>query len=287
MLIIRILLTALIPLTTFGMSKDFRIVNDRLPHEFTLLFESLKAQVSSPHETRALVDLARELDENLGLLSKEHLYFLVKSEIIKNVLEHNHQKVRNFDVTVFLLERLQKDLNSKNQELNSFSLWIWRSILAELIHRKDMGLITERTFDPKRFKGNKQNSALRFKKYLKYLTPWVDKMDGLSAKEFNQYSTTVAWSILKKLNQRSLLFKRFASTATSSTRIAIFNIPTDLLENRDDKVSQPFKEEPTLTLKEESQKQKSQAIKEVQAASPDDLSPLSEEVSRELENKID
>ncbi|MFP5386153.1 MAG: hypothetical protein ACLGHN_08750 [Bacteriovoracia bacterium] len=284
-MIFKILLPLLVSSTAFGFDLDFKTVNDRVPLEFNLLFNSLKTNVKTPSDKLKLIGITKELDANLGFLDKEHIFFLMKSEVIKNVLEYRHQKVRAFDMTTFLLERLEEEFEKKEKYLSPFSKWIWRSILAELNFRKKMGLITQKSFNPATFDGPNRAEALRFAKYLNYLLPWIDKMDSLTAAEFNELTTEVSWATLRRLNERSILFKRYASTSEGDTRVQIFNIPGRLLEFHPEEIKRIQSDEAPLTLKEKSAKEKTQASKEVQAASPDDLSPLSDEVQKELEEK--
>jgi hypothetical protein len=279
------LLLLLIPTISFGFDKDFKTVNDRVPLEFNYLFESMKIGSQSPSDKLKLVGICKELDENLGLLQTEHIFLLLKSEVIKNVLEYKHQKVRAFDMTIPLISRIEEDFNKKQSLLNPFSQWIWRSIIAELKHRESMGLITNKSFNPNSFEGGKKLDANRFARYLNYILPWIDKMDSLSAAEFNNLSREVSWVILRRLNERSLLFKRFASTATTGTKVNIFNIPSKLLELHPEDIKRMQSDETPLTLKEESEKEKLKAREQVQGVTPDDLSTLSDEVSKELEQK--
>lgn len=271
--------------STLAFDKDFKTVNDRVPLEFNLLFESLKLEIKTPSEKLQLVGLAKELDDNLGFLKKEHIFFLMKSEVIKNVLEFKHSKVRSFDVTVFLIERLEEDFKKKGQYLNPFSQWIWRAVLAELNLRKKMGLISNKNFNPQLFTEAKKADAQRFARYLNYLLPWIDKMDSLSPSEFNDFTKKVSWIILRRLNDRSLLFKRFASTATGDIKVTLFNIPQNLLDLHPEEIKRMQNNEAPLTLKEEAEKEKTQALQEIEFATPDDLSPLSDEVNKELEKK--
>jgi hypothetical protein len=273
------------PAISFGFDKDFKTVNERVPLEFNYLFESMKINLKSPSEKIKFIGLCKELDENLGFLQTEHIFFLLKSEVIKNVLEFKHQKVRSFDMTTSLLKRIEEDFSKKESLLNPFSQWIWRSIIAELKHRETMGLITNKSFNPNFFEGSKKVDANRFSRYLNYILPWIDKMDSLSAAEFNQLTKQVSWIILRRLNERSLLFKRYASTASTETKVTIFNIPAKLLELHPEEIKRMQSDEAPLTLKEESQKEKLKAMEQVQAVSPDDLSPLSDELSKELEQK--
>lgn len=284
-MIYKILLPLLISTTVLAFDKDFKTVNDRVPLEFNHLFESMKFLIKTPSEKIQLVGICKELDENLGFLQKEHIFLLMKSEVIKNVLEYKHKKVRAFDITTFLLSRLEEDFQKKSPALTPFSQWIWRSIMAELKNRQKQGLITTQSFNAENFAGAKQVEAKRFARYLNYLLPWIDKMDSLPAPEFNGLTKEVSWTILRRLNERSLLFRRFSSTASTDTKITIFNIPGKLLELHPEEIKRMQSDEPPLTLKEESEKEKTEASKQVQDVTPDDLSPLSEEVSKELDQK--
>lgn len=281
-----LLFILILPLSAQAFDKDFTAMADRVPLEFTHLFNSLKMGIKTPAEKIQMIGICKDLDENLGQLQKEHIFLLMKSEVIKNVLEYKFKKVRQFDMTLLLLDRLEEDFKNKEKYLNQFSQWIWRSILAELRFRRDMGLITARSFDVNQFDGAKKAEAQRFARYLTYLMPWIDRMDSLTAPEFNNLSKQVSWVILRRLNERSLLFKRYASTATSNTKITIFNIPQKLLELHPEDIKRMQQNEVPLTLKEESEKEKTEATKQVQDVTPEDLSPLSDEINEELNKKI-
>lgn len=284
-MISKILLILLISVPAFAFDKDFKTVNDRVPLEFNYLFDSMKLIIKSPNEKIQLVGICQDLDENLGFLQKEHIFLLMKSEVIKNVLEFKHKKVRSFDMTTFLVTRLEGDFEKKKAFLTPFAQWIWRSILAELKYRQSLGLITARSFNAGNFDGANKTEAARFARYLKYLYPWIDKMDSLTATEFNDLTKEVSWITLRRLNERSLLFKRFASTASTDTKVTIFNIPSKLLNVHPEDIKRAKDEAPTPSLKEQSEAEKTEATKQVQSATPDDLSPLSDEVSKELDKK--
>jgi hypothetical protein len=280
-------------LTVFGFDNDFKTVNERVPLEFQHLFDSMKLQIKTPAEKVRLVGLAQELNANLGFLPKEHIFLLMKTEVTKNVLEYKFPKVRQFDVTVTLIDRLEKDFAKKEKLLNPFSQWIWRSIIAELKLRKDMGLITDKTFHPNNFTGAKQAEAYRLRRYLNYLLPWIDRMDALTPFAFNELTKEVSWVILERLNNRSLLFKRYASTAVGDTQIALFNIPSRLSDLKPEEIKkmqnneedQPIKQ--TETLQDLSAKEKEKASDEVKKATPEDMSPVSEDVNKALEKAVD
>ncbi|MFL5783901.1 MAG: hypothetical protein ACJ76H_04765 [Bacteriovoracaceae bacterium] len=267
--------------SAFAFNKDFKTNNDRVPYEFQLLFTSMKLEVKTPIEKVQLVGICKELDDNLAFLAKEHVFLFLKSEVIKDTLEYKFAKVRQFDLTASLIDRLDRDLKKKEQYLNPFALWIWRSIIAELNLRREHGLITQKSFNARGFEGAKLNEALRFEKYLRYLMPWIDKMDALSPGDFNTLTKDVGWVILRRINDRSLLFKKFSSTAAGDTKLPLFNIPAKLLELNPDDIKD-IQNEKLLpaSLREEGAREKSEASEAVEKVTPTDMSPLSEEIDK-------
>lgn len=275
------LILLLTTFSAFAFNKDFKTNNERVPLEFQHLFTSMKLEVKTPIEKVQLVGLAKELDDNLGFLPKEHLFLFMKSEVIKDTLEYKFSKVRQFDLTVSLIERLERELKKKETYLNPYATWIWRSVIAELNLRREHGLITQKSFNPRAFEGAKLAEALRFEKYLKYLMPWIDRMDSLSAGEFNKLTKEVGWTVLRRLNDRSLLFKKFASTAAGDTKLPLFNIPAKLLELNPEEIKN-IQSEKLLpsSLQDEGLREKDAAAESVEKATPTDMSPLSEEIDK-------
>lgn len=278
------LLFLLLPFNVFAFHKDFKTINDRVPLEFQHLFTAMKLEVKTPIEKVKLVGICKELDDNLSFLPKEHLFLFLKAEVIKDTLEYKFSKVRQFDLTVSLIDRLEKELTTKEAYLNPYALWIWRSIIAELKLRRDHGIITQKSFNPRGFEGAKLAEARRLEKYLKYLLPWIDRMDSLPVNDFNTLTKEVGWTVLRRINDRSLLFKKFASTAAGDTRLALFNIPQKLLELNPEEIK-AIQNEKLLpsSLRDEGAREKDEAAESVEKATPTDMSPLSDEVSKEIE----
>lgn len=270
------------PILAFSFDKDLKITSDKTPLEFDLLFDSMKLQSKTPADKIRLVGMAQELNKNLGFLPKEQIFLLMKSEVTKNFLEHKFSKVRQFDVTNLLIDRLEKNLIEKGKLLTPFSTWAFRSIIAELKTYQKEGLITDKSFNPDLFKGEKREKALRLKKYLTYLLPWIDRMDALPASDFNELSTEVGWEILDRLNSRSLLLRRYAAEGSAASGNLI-NIPDRLTDLKPEQIKNLQNNNSDLSLKEKSVKEKNEASEEVKSATPDDLSPLSEDVSIEID----
>lgn len=269
----------------FAFDKDFTAISDRVPLEFTLLFDSMKLEIKTPSEKLRMVALCKDLNDNIGFLKKEHIFMLMKTEVIKSTLEFKFNKVRQFDMNSLLLSRLENDYASKKKYLNSFSRWIWQSIIAELNYRKKMGLITDASFNAGRFEGAKRMDALRFQRYLTYLYPWIDKMDSLDAAAFNQLSKEVSWAILERINERSILFKRYASTAAGDTQTVIINIPQKLLDLHPEDIKKMQNDTLPLSLSDQSKVEKAKALEQIDKVTPLDMSTMSDDLATELEKK--
>ena len=284
-MISKLLLLILFSAPSWSFDKDLTTINERVPLEFNHLFDSLKLEIKKPSEKIRMIGLCKDLNDNLGFLQKEHIFMLMKTEVIKGTLEFRFDKVRQFDVNQMLILRMEKEYENKKGYLNPFSKWIWQSVLAELNHRKKMGLITAQSFNPGNFDGTKKSEAMRFQRYLNYLFPWIDKMDSLDAAAFNKIAKEVSWSILKRINERSILFKRYASTATGDTQVTIINIPQKLLDLKPEEIKRMQNDQAPLTLAEQAKKEKAQASQEIEKVTPLDMSTMSEDVANELEKK--
>ncbi len=279
-----IVFLCLFSLKASAFNKDFTIISDKTPYEFNIMFNSMKGQVKELNDQIKLVGISEDLNRNLGFLEKEHIFLLLKSEVTKSVLEYRFEKTRQFDITLSLIQRLESRFEDQQRYLTDFSKWIWRSLIAELKHRQKLGLITQSSFNPTLFSGEKKAQALRFQKYLHYLMPWIDQMDNLDHQRFNELSLKVSWEVLRKINDRSLLFKNM-SYAQASESTQLFNIPEKLQNLTPDKVKELQFLDQNKSLREKALEEKTKATDQINQIEANDLSPLSDEISKELENQ--
>lgn len=281
-----LLLFILSPGIGLPFDKDLTTNPERVPLEFTYLIESLKSEIKAPAEKIRLVGLVNDLNDNLGFLQqREHILLLIKTEVAKNVLEYKFGKLRQLDITTLLTERLEEKLKKSEPELTKFSLWIWRSIVAELRHRQSAGIITTRSFSPHLFDGAKRSEAVRFQRYLQYLSPWLDQMELLTPVQFNELTKLVSWKVLERINERSLLFKRFSSSAFGDSKVTLVNIPQRLLNLSPEDIKRMQQDVESPTLKEAAAREKSEAQSTLEKITPEDLSPLSDELANELDKQ--
>jgi hypothetical protein len=110
-------------------------------------------------------------------------------------------------------------------------------------------------------------------------------MDSLDAGKFNLLAKEVSWAILERINHRSILFKRYASTSAGDTQTTIINIPQKLIDLRPEDIKKMQSDTMPLTLSEQSKVEKAEASEQVEKVTPLDMSTMSDDLARELENK--
>jgi hypothetical protein len=159
-------------------------------------------------------------------------------------------------------------------------------VLAELRLKNEEGLISELPFSTTKFEGGLKTKAIQFQRSLKYLIPLIDKMDSLNADEFNLLMKKISWQILERLNNRSLILKMNTYEQEKNQRFSLFNIPQKLIDMKPDEIKRMQSENQPRTLEEKANLEKMNALKQADQIMPEDLSPLSEEINRELEGKI-
>ena len=273
--------------SVLAFNPDFKTISGRTPHEFDLLFETLKSESKMPSNQLIMIGLCKDINEGMKTLAPEHIYILMKTEVTKGTLQHSFKKARQFDFNDMLVERVQKAVVSKQEKYSRFANWIAQSILAELKLRQSNGIISAKSFNPNLYNGEKKNEAIRFQRYLKYLNPWIERILNDGPEDFNKLSRIVSLEILGNINSRAQLFKKFSPSNASATATNVINIPQKLLDLSPEQIKdmQNDRPAPEATLSEQSKKEKLEAAKEIEKVTPLDMSPISEDVARELESE--
>ena len=112
--------------------------NNNLPHEFKILFESLKNDLKTKEELMRFIYQCNILNQNLKHLKKEQSFLFVKTQIIRHVLESKYTKVQKIKITPQLISKIEMSYVNKKGNLSSFSKWIWQSILTDLKEKQDL-----------------------------------------------------------------------------------------------------------------------------------------------------
>jgi hypothetical protein len=278
-----------LPTLSFGFNKDFVVNDERVPYEFKLMFETLKINAQDYSSQAHLVSTSLELNNQLNKLGKEHLYFLLKSEIYKHTLQYNFTTKRLFKLTSFSLDRLREKLNKNSSQYSGFSKWIFQSLIADCKVYEDNGLVTNANLNPQTLNAEKYIQYQKLNRLLKYAGPWLEKIDTLSPNEFNSLSKEASLNVFEHLKIRGKLFKNLTQNALQADPIDLITVPDSVksLISNDVPVTQAKNVSPTApTLEEKSEKESLKAQDQVDKIDTPDMSKISDDINKELEKKV-
>jgi hypothetical protein len=222
-MILSFLFFILVP-ESFSFHKDYKLVNDRAPLEFKLMFESMKYSLKEMNDQIRLIVLTQHINKGLAPLSKEQCLFLLKSEVYKALLEWPHSATQ-FQVGSHTLERMKKNLEAGKSVYTPYSQWILEALIADLEKFKQDGLLDLSPSQKSSLKGDKAAQYQKMQRVLKYTRGWLEQADTLSAKDFNHLSEQLAWRTLERVKEKAALFRRFSSKAIQDKQEDTFNIP--------------------------------------------------------------
>lgn len=247
--------------------NDFKLINDRTPIEFNVLFESMKNSLRDPVKQAELAVICNKINKGLAPLKVEQVKFLIMSEIYKTILEWKFPKNEsNFSSSD--LKRILFNRENNQNIYTPFSTSIILSIVAD----------AERIA----IDDNKLQNAEK-KQIQQYVGKWLKQADNLSPTDFNALTLEVSWEILKRIERESILFQELSSKAIEDVREDTFNIPQ---LNIQQPASKPKTPNSTISVSEQSEEIKEQSEKAMQkiGVTPGDIS--SDDFSNAI-NKID
>lgn len=203
-------------------NKDFKLVNDRAPHEFKVLFESMRNSLRDPVEEARLVAYCSRIDKGLAPLKRDQSMLLLKTEIYKTLLEWKFSK-SDYRVTNKSLDRIKTNLTNDAAIYTPFSKWVIETMMADLEGFRASGELD--TAESVRNRSSGDENARQITKILTYTREWLHKADTLTAQNFNELTQKASWMILQRVREKALLFQELSSKAVQVTEEKTFNIP--------------------------------------------------------------
>ncbi|MBF0297704.1 MAG: hypothetical protein HQK51_03230 [Oligoflexia bacterium] len=227
-----------------------------LPLEFQFLIESYQHSNLTDKEKNEFIDLIKKLDINLKVLPQKYIYFVIKSEIYKELLENkiiyrNNEQQRSSTSQLMetdevldslSIKKINKLLSNNYLIYTSFGKWLIESLQADIWE-----LTSSKFFDEKL---NKNNNSARDKKFLresekieknkiqnkkKLLTPIYQEVIKKKAEDFNELLKPIMHSILVKLVYQTTIFVnftmyKFAPKAKAASNLTFYQF--DWIDNK-------------------------------------------------------
>lgn len=193
--------------------------------EFSFLLESLQDYPMGAEEIKNLETRIKSLDTHLQYLSTSEMNFLLKSEIYKGILHHDHG---NEEFKLETAEKLIKDLGLKqNVQSIPFHRWLTESFRLDLlILTKDKKFQNLLNFKKSKSAISNLQDKSHFKK-VQLVMGWGNFLNSSSDEELSTHLKPLLLQILATLDQRAELFAKltkFNYSASNKLPLKFFNI---------------------------------------------------------------
>lgn len=206
-------IACLVSLPLFSATKVL-MPTENLPKELIYLTESLQElNLKNIEKTKDNDQSFTDLEKKLQYLTKQEVYFLVKSEMYKSVLSFKPPaKIKDMYYQKEILALVEERL--KTVSLNSFSQWLITSIL------KDLNILFESkhypSFTLERGKGVvTSSSSKKMQKKFNFLLPWIQSFLDEEAQLFQYSLIPVMEKSLSSINKKIGYLISFSEKSTS------------------------------------------------------------------------
>ena len=205
-------------------SESYYVKKD-LPGELKLIFQSLAKIKLNEKEKKMLDDIVWHVDRYFTSMEKEEIFFLIKVNVYKTILEFKKKNKRILSISPEEMENLVGE-KLKSAPYSEFSKWLLRAIISDyknIIKTKNYKIIHGDS------------------KKLQLIMPWYFDFINLSMEEFELNLKDLYFLILKKISLASmglLNHSRFNYKESPSEKLAFFEyrepallIQPDTLDN--------------------------------------------------------
>ncbi|RLA64696.1 MAG: hypothetical protein DRQ88_07140 [Epsilonproteobacteria bacterium] len=157
-----------------------------LPAEFSYLIESIQLYPLENKEREILGENIKELDQMLSELTKEEVYFLLKSEIYKGLLERPKLKKQNIYYNPEILKSLNSIIEVRLDDYHKFAQWLLFAVYTDLRQIFDSPFYN--TFIVKKKTGLplKSKNLLMMQKRFDFILPWYEEIINSTPEELHE-----------------------------------------------------------------------------------------------------
>ncbi|MFI5389729.1 MAG: hypothetical protein ACHQYQ_00095 [Bacteriovoracales bacterium] len=177
------------------------VPKEDLPVEFSYLVESLQQYPLSDKEREEIAKEIKELDKLFSLMSKEEVFFVLKSEIYKELLNKPRLAQQSQYYNKKILRTLLDLIEAKIDSYHPFAKWIIIATYADLKQIFDSPYYNTFVVEKKGI-GLKNPNAALIEKKLNLVLPWFEDITGQSPEVFHENLKPVMLSLLAKLNKK-------------------------------------------------------------------------------------
>ncbi len=227
-------------------AQTFLKINETaLPLEFVLLAESINELKLSQDEKDKIAEKIKGINSNLKFLKKEQIFFILKSELYKSILEkefHSDFKIMKF--TNLDISNIEKAYGLNKKDFSPFARWLVESVISDFSELKNYPGFNNVKLDVP----EKDATLNLVRKKLSLLSPWLGAISSLKASEFNLRLKKMIVEILSDIELSTGVYKSYLTNKDmDSTDFITINTITNK------KLPLPSKEEDELPTKPKSE----------------------------------
>jgi hypothetical protein len=204
------ILATLLPLVTFS-SDPLLAPKSDLPVEFSYLVESFQQYPLQDSERENLSNVLKKLDKLFTQMTKEEVYFILKSEIYKELLNKPRLSQQSQLYDKKILKKFAEIIDTKIENYHQFAKWIIIATYSDLKQIFDSPYFNTFIVEKKGI-GLKNPNAAMIEKKLNLVLPWYEDIVNQNPEEFHEMLKPLLLVMLDKITikiEYLLVFSRF------------------------------------------------------------------------------
>jgi hypothetical protein len=227
-----------------------------LPLEFVLLAESINELKLIQEEKDKISEKIKLINSNLKFLKKEQIFFILKSELYKSILEREfHNDFRIMKFTNLDISNIEKAYLANKKEYSPFARWLVESVISDFGELKNYPGFNSVKMDVP----EKDVTLNLVRKKLSLLSPWLGAISALKASEFNFRLKKMLFEILSDIEISTGIYKNYlTNTELDSSDFITINTITNKklpikIKNEDETPPSQKESEDELSISEAGQ----------------------------------
>ena len=229
-----------------------------LPAEFSYLIESIQLYPLEDKERETLGQKIKDIDQMLSELTKEEVYFLLKSEIYKGLLEQPKLKNQYSYYNPDILKPLNQIIEVRIEDYHKFAQWLMYAVYSDLRQTFDSPFYN--TFAVKKKTGLRirNKNIIMMQRKFDFVLPWYEEIINSTPEEFHEGLKDTMFNLLDviKVKMGDLIkfsrFEKFKIDPNKKT-LSFFTIKSpEVGEKKEEEIlGLTITEEPKTTVKKE------------------------------------
>ena len=229
-----------------------------LPVEFSYLIESIQLYPLEEKEREALAKKIKELDQMLAALTKEEVYFLLKSEIYKGLLEQPRLKNQNPYYNPDILKPLNSIIEVRIDDYHKFAQWLLFAIYSDLSQNFDSPFYNTFMVKKKTGLSLKNKNLIMMQRKFDFTLPWYEEIVNSTPEEFHEGLKDNMFHLLDVIKMKMgdlIKFSRFDNFKIDSNKQSLTFFTNKSKEapgkKEEEILGLTIEEKPQITVKKE------------------------------------